>query len=735
MDKVAESKLSNRDPVLDQVDRILQSPQFVRSRQLSKLLRHLVTETLAGRAEGLTGWAIALDVLGRGRDFDPTTDPVVRSEARRLRQKLGEFYLSAGRNDPIVIQVPKGSYVPTWSRREPQASPFTISSYDDHDRPPNVAVQASKTDRGQTWHHLASPWSKAVTVAFLLAAGLTYVPFSSRGTDAAVWRGATWEPLTYLTSYPGTESHAGISPDGTTLAFTRRLPSQEQGDIWVRSIEEENPLQITANPANDEGPSWSPDGRFIAFVRGLPGQSMAQLILVSPLGGREQVLAHFPSGWSSRVAWSPDGESIALSEGRAGADVGGISLASVHTGGIDRIVRREFAGEPAFSSTGARLVYFAVDTIYSVTRDGLDERILISGLKQFAGLTVCPSGRGVMYISQGALWRVQLAGGRPEFVRSLSLNAANPAYGPKGELLYDESYARVDTLLVDWARTDIPIRSVVASSGADTAARFSPNGSRIAFVSDRTGTEVIWTAGVDGSDERPLTGTLARSSAPSWSPDGSSIVFHAHLRGGMAIFTVDVNSGKLRRITKSVANDTRPSFSPDGNWIYFGSNRSGAREVWKVPTAGELLAPGSGVQVTRDGGFCPAVSADGKYIYYSKTSPSGGSPNQNTIWRLALDGGKAQPVVEPVLASPCGWSVESDGLYFLSQVTGHTTDLWAIYRVAFPSGRTSLVSELPFVPHLNGGYSFDVSAQSHALVPVVSGSEGRITTVRNPGCH
>lgn len=736
MDNAADSKLLNRDPVLAQVNRILESPQFVRSGQLRRLFHYLVTETLAGRADGLTGCAIALDVLNRGCDFDPSTDPVVRSEARRLRQKLDEFYLTGGINDPIVIQIPKGSYVPVWSLREPPASAGAISSHHNDGGPCAVTAQGAPAERRQVGRRLGSRWTAAVSIALFLAAMLIFVQFASRGTDAAAGGVATWEPLKYLTAYPGAESDASISPDGNMIAFTRRLPAQEQSDIWVRSIDVENGLQITANPANDGSPSWSPDGRLIAFVRRLPGLRIAQIILVPPLGGSERVLAQFPSGWSSRLAWSPGGESIALPEGRAGGDVGGISLTSVHTGNVRRIVRREFAGAPAFSSDGARLVYFAVGTIYSIGRDGLDERILVSGVKQFAGLAMCPSGSGVMYIAQGALWRVPLEGGGSEFVRSLSPNAANPAYGPKGVLLYDEAYNQVDTLLLNWARKDIQIRPAITSSRADTAARFSPDGTRIAFVSDRTGTEVIWTARVDGSGEKPLTGTLARSSAPSWSPDGSSVVFHTHVHGGMAIFSVDANSGTLRRITESVANDTRPSFSPDGNWIYFGSNRSGAREVWKVPTAGEVLAPGSAVQVTSDGGFCPAVSADGKYVYYSKTSSNGGSPNQNSIWRQALSGGKAHPVVEPVVADPCGWSIESDGLYFISRVTDRTADLWAIYRVALSGGRTSLVSELPFVPHLNGGYGFDARAeQSQALIPVVSGSDGALITVRNLRCH
>src|SRR6478672_5265493 len=98
--------------VREQLGRVLASDSFRNSRRMTNLLRFVVCETLAGNEHRLKEYPIAVEVFDRDESFDPRTNSIVRVEASRLRHRLREYFLSMGRNDPIHIEVPPGSYVP-----------------------------------------------------------------------------------------------------------------------------------------------------------------------------------------------------------------------------------------------------------------------------------------------------------------------------------------------------------------------------------------------------------------------------------------------------------------------------------------------------------------------------------------------------------------------------------------------------------------------------------------------
>ncbi len=104
--------------ILAQKDRILASAHFARSAALSKFLGFVIQHTLGGKEQELKEYRLGVDVFSRGADFDPRVDPIVRMQASKLRARLAEYYSSEGRNDPIMITVPKGAYVPVFTRSE-----------------------------------------------------------------------------------------------------------------------------------------------------------------------------------------------------------------------------------------------------------------------------------------------------------------------------------------------------------------------------------------------------------------------------------------------------------------------------------------------------------------------------------------------------------------------------------------------------------------------------------------
>jgi adenylate cyclase len=113
------------DEVRRQLDRMLASETFANAGRLSRLLKFIVDRALAGEGDHLKEYLLGVEVFDRGERYDPRLDSIVRVEARRLRAKLDEYYASAGINDPVVIAVARGSYVPTFARPSAQAPAST----------------------------------------------------------------------------------------------------------------------------------------------------------------------------------------------------------------------------------------------------------------------------------------------------------------------------------------------------------------------------------------------------------------------------------------------------------------------------------------------------------------------------------------------------------------------------------------------------------------------------------
>lgn len=147
------SGLSPTD-IRDQLDRVLGHRDFEATQRMRDFLRFAVEETLAGRAHRLKGKTIARQVFGRGPDFDPAHDPVVRVQAGRLRRALERYFFLAGERDPVRIDIPKGAYVPVFSRQPPSRT--RVSDQVDVDPQPARALPGPTISVEPLWDHLGS---------------------------------------------------------------------------------------------------------------------------------------------------------------------------------------------------------------------------------------------------------------------------------------------------------------------------------------------------------------------------------------------------------------------------------------------------------------------------------------------------------------------------------------------------------------------------------------------------
>jgi hypothetical protein len=109
--------------VTQELERVLASPVLAPAPRLCRFLQYVVEETLAGRSGSVKEYTIGAIVFGRGAEFSPRTDPIVRVQARNLRARLERYYVGPGAGNPIRIELPKGTYVPVFVAVEVKRPP------------------------------------------------------------------------------------------------------------------------------------------------------------------------------------------------------------------------------------------------------------------------------------------------------------------------------------------------------------------------------------------------------------------------------------------------------------------------------------------------------------------------------------------------------------------------------------------------------------------------------------
>jgi hypothetical protein len=197
---------------------------------------------------------------------------------------------------------------------------------------------------------------------------------------------------------------------------------------------------------------------------------------------------------------------------------------------------------------------------------------------------------------------------------------------------------------------------IIASQFPEADAQPSPDGTHIAWMSMRTGSEEIFASDSAGHEQTQLTHLNRYSGSPRWSPDGKWIAFDDYdPKKHVQIWVVDREGRNLREVISADFDCAVPSWSRDGKAIYYSGKRDGMWQVWRHD-----FDTGSDVQLTRQGGFDPIESIDGKTVYYSRFYEGG-------IWSISASGGPEMLVVSgrPQVGFWGHYGVSTTGLYFL----------------------------------------------------------------------
>ena len=382
------------------------------------------------------------------------------------------------------------------------------------------------------------------------ASNFVYVSAAAGKSDIYLQRVGGQNPINLTKDSPAADTQPAFSPGGDLIAFRSE---RDGGGIFIMGATGENVRRLTDFGFN---PAWSPDGKQIAVTTETVSHPFSrvgysELWVVDVVSGEKRLIvsgrgrAERGEGDASQASWSPHGYRIAYWGVRG--NTGWRDIWTIPAGGGPPVeVTNDVATDwnPVWSPDG-RFLYFGSDRGGSLNlwRVAIDERTgrtlgspepALLPATYVGQFSLAKDGRHLAYRTQeatGTIFRVGFDPRAEKVSASLvpvlrsSMVIMNLAVSPDGQwLAFRPAFGQEDIFLT---RSDgIGLRRLTDDTYRDRGPKFSPDGKRIAFYSNRSGRYEIWTIHPDGSGLAQLTKNAAHGAwFPNWSPDGSKIAF------------------------------------------------------------------------------------------------------------------------------------------------------------------------------------------------------------------
>jgi Tol biopolymer transport system component/tRNA A-37 threonylcarbamoyl transferase component Bud32 len=422
------------------------------------------------------------------------------------------------------------------------------------------------------------PLALLAALAVLTAFGLGYL---ARGAPHGE---ATERPsvggFTRLTEEQGAEQRPSLSPDGKTLAYVVGWSGRR--DIWSRRVGGRNPANLTKDCAQDDyGPAFSPDGEKIAFRSECEGGGIFVMGASGESAKRVTDFGYDPA-WSpdgQRLAVSTEAVDFPLSR----TVTSELWVVEVATGAKRRISAGD-AVQPAWSPHGGRIAYWAKvpeggqRDLWTIKADGSNPTAVTNDRATDWAPTWSPDGRYLYFSSDRGgtmnLWRSPLdeargvPRGEPQPVGVPAVSTGTSSLSRDGKVLAyvsAEWRSTVRTLPLDDGRGPLggTPRSIFKRSGSILAMDWSPDGNWLA-LNDWGRHEEIFLVRPDGSGYRQLLDDAFRNRFPRFSPDGSQIAFYSDRGGTYGLWSIGPDGGGLQPLAQSASELLYTAWAPDG---------------------------------------------------------------------------------------------------------------------------------------------------------------------------
>ncbi len=507
----------------------------------------------------------------------------------------------------------------------------------------------------------ASRWPVAVAAAIIAVAAIGAVSWSRfpRAVDP--------EPKVIpFTTMEGAERGPEFSPDGSHIAFTANF---EAGPfVFIGVVNGGAPIQITRERGAGDV-CWSPDGKHIAFLRNAPGLGRG-VYVVPALGGPERRITSRLSA-NPGLAWA-DGKSIVMVDRAGPLARDQLFRVSIETGERHALTSADSGHgdqQPNVSPDAKRMAFVRISEnqglgdLWVASVDGGQPRQLTRSPWTIFDHDWSADGSSIIVAGEregvNRLWRVDVATAALDTF-SVGESATEVSVSRIGNRL---AYARFLRDHNVWraagpaALEESPPTKLIASTRQDRLAAYSPDGSRIAVMSDRDGMFALWVCRADGGDCVHISRTGATLTGDArWSPKGDRLAFtRADTADEPRILIARLDNGLVEPM-KPPLRAVAPAWSVDGESLLVtlidANVAPGDREIWRVPLNG-----GAPVKATSATGRFPRMSGDGRFLYYTKGAPLG------SLWRLDLQSQAEQKVFDDPIAG-AAWTEWKGRVYF-----------------------------------------------------------------------
>ena len=519
-----------------------------------------------------------------------------------------------------------------------------------------------------------------IAAAIIIAIVAAAVFFGMRGLRLGASRDAGWkaEDIRAITSDPGPERLPRMSPDGTRFVYEKVDIDSSISRIQVRGIMPSHVQTLTARVEDFEAsPTWSPDGSEIAFAR--LRYDSCKIMIAPSTGGSEREVAPCQDYAVNYFDWAPDGKHLISAE-RVGGDGGDLTLKSwdIATGTKTPLKYEHAANdqdlEAHYSPDGKSIAFrrglAPYSDLYVMSADGGAVKPVTHINSRITGYTWTPDSKSLVFSStlsgESALYTVSTDGS------ALNPLGISPAIHPSrnrtsSTVLYE--LPRLASALTEIAVGDPKtLQRIALSTGSDASPAIDPDGNRIVFVSDRSGTQQVWLYDPSVDAASPLT-EFSKGNAinPNWSADGKHVLVTHRQDDSSSLVEIEVDSARQRAINRDNENVLSGSYGPDADSFLMtvGPSRSLDHLVYvRHPRAADESRRTLVDAVTH-----ADIDSATRWVYYTKTAQRG-------LFRRSLDGGDEEfvtPLITSILTD--GWRVVGGKIWYVRDLDINPTEM------------------------------------------------------------